>query len=96
MCGWKLAVFTSPILDIADDMNIDSTFMEIDCNATISLFANGGNGATYQWYDNTNTIISTDSFITVGPGQYWVAATSVGCAIYSDTLTVFFQTTSYL
>ena len=81
--------FTSPTLDIADNMNIDSTFMEIPCNATITLTADGGVGATYQWHDSGNTIISTDSFITVGPGQYWAAATSVGCAVYSDTFTVF-------
>jgi|TARA_B100001964_G_scaffold187923_1_gene209101 gliding motility-associated-like protein len=80
--------FSSPTLDIADNMSIDSTFMEIPCNASIILLADGGQGATYQWYDSSNTVIGTDSFITVGPGQYWVAATSVGCAIFSDTLTV--------
>ncbi len=81
--------FSSPTLDIADNMSIDSTFMEIDCDSSIILLADAGQGATYQWYDISNTVIGTDSFITVGPGQYWVAATSVGCAIYSDTLTVF-------
>ncbi|MEC8853256.1 MAG: choice-of-anchor L domain-containing protein, partial [Bacteroidota bacterium] len=81
--------FSSPTLDIVDNMSIDSTFMEIDCDSSIILLADAGQGATYQWYDITNTVIGTDSFITVGPGQYWVAATSVGCAIYSDTLTVF-------
>ena len=81
--------FSSPTLDIADNMSIDSSYMEIPCNASIILLADGGQGATYQWYDSSNTVIGTDSFITVGPGQYWVAATSVGCAIYSDTLTVF-------
>jgi gliding motility-associated-like protein len=81
--------FSSPTLDIADNMSIDSSYMEIPCNASIIILADGGQGATYQWYDSSNTVIGTDSFITVGPGQYWVAATSVGCAIYSDTLTVF-------
>jgi len=81
--------FSSPTLDIADNMSIDSSYMEIPCNASIILLADGGQGATYQWYDSSNTVIGTDSFITVGPGQYWVAAISVGCAIYSDTLTVF-------
>ena len=80
--------FSSPTLDIADNMSIDSSYMEIPCNASIILLADGGQGATYQWYDSSNTVIGTDSFITVGPGQYWVAATSVGCAIFSDTLTV--------
>ena len=81
--------FTSPTLDIADNFGIDSSYMVIPCNATITLTADGGVGATYQWYDSTNTIISTDSTVIVGPGSYWVAATSVGCAVYSDTLTVF-------
>ena len=70
-------------------MHASRAYMVIPCNATIILTADGGVGATYQWYDSGITIISTDSFITVGPGQYWVAATSVGCAVYSDTLTVF-------
>jgi len=81
--------FTSPTLNIADNFGIDSSYMEIPCNASIILLADGGAGATYQWYDSSNTVIGTDSFITVGPGQYRVEAISVGCAVYSDTLTVF-------
>ncbi|MEE2700062.1 MAG: choice-of-anchor L domain-containing protein [Bacteroidota bacterium] len=81
--------FTSPTLDIVDNLNIDSTFMEIGCNDSIVLTADGGTGATYQWYDNSNTVISTDSFIVVGSGEYWVEAISGGCSISSDTLIVY-------
>ena len=81
--------FTSPILDITNNMNIDSTFMEVDCNDSIVLTADGGSGATYQWYDLSNTVISIDSFVTVGAVQYWVEATSLSCTIESDTLTVY-------
>lgn len=75
--------FTSPVLDVSDDFGIDSTYMTIPCNAEITLTASGGSGATYLWNNG-----STDSSILVGPGQYWVAATSVGCSVNSDTLTV--------
>lgn len=81
--------FTSPVLDITNNMNIDSTFMEIDCNDSIVLTADGGVGATYQWYDFSNTVISTDSFVSVSAGQYWVEATLLSCTIDSDTLTVY-------
>ena len=75
--------FTSPELDVSDDFGIDSTYMIIPCNSSITLTASGGSGASYLWNNG-----STDSSITVGPGDYWVSATSVGCSIDSDTLTV--------
>tara|TARA_A100001037_G_C15149995_1_gene638530 strand:+ start:2072 stop:4132 length:2061 start_codon:yes stop_codon:yes gene_type:complete len=75
--------FTSPELDVSDDFGIDSTYMTIPCNSSITLTASGGSGASYLWNNG-----STDSSITVGPGDYWVSATSVGCSIDSDTLTV--------
>ena len=80
--------FYSPELEIVDDLDIDSLVMNIPCNSTIKLSASGGAGATYEWYDSTATLISTDSFLTVGPGTYWVEATSSGCPVISDTLKV--------
>ena len=81
--------FYSPPLSITDGLGIDSTYMEIPCNATITLSADGGNGATYQWYDSTSTVFSTDSVVTVGAGYYVVEADIFGCAKLSDTLTVY-------
>ena len=46
----------------------NSTIMNIPCNASIMLTADGGVGASYQWFDSTATVISTDSFLIVGPG----------------------------
>lgn len=83
--------FSSPILEIVDDLGLDSTVMNIPCNASIMLTADGGNGATYQWFDTTATVISTDSFLIVGPGTFWVEATSSGCPVISDTLKVVAQ-----
>ena len=80
--------FYSPVLEIVDDLDIDSLVMNIPCNSTIKLSASGGVGATYEWYDSTAALISTDSFLTVGPGTYWVEATSSGCPVISDTLKV--------
>jgi hypothetical protein len=80
--------FYSPVLEIVDDLDIDSLVMNIPCNSSIKLSANGGLGASYEWYDSTATLISTDSFITVGPGTYWVEASSSGCPVISDTLRV--------
>ena len=80
--------FYSPALEIVDDLDIDSLVMNIPCNSTIKLSASGGAGATYEWYDSTATLISTDSFLAVGPGTYWVEATSSGCPVISDTLKV--------
>tara|TARA_B110000908_G_C10235009_1_gene442791 strand:- start:114 stop:2180 length:2067 start_codon:yes stop_codon:yes gene_type:complete len=80
--------FSSPLLDVADGLGIDSTIMNIPCNSTITLTADGGVGATYEWFDSTATVISTNPTLTVGPGAYWVHATSVGCPVISDTLRV--------
>ena len=80
--------FSSPVLNVVDDLGIDSTVMSIPCNSTITLMADGGVGATYQWLDSNGVVISSDSFITVGPGTYLVEASSFGCPVTSDTLTV--------
>lgn len=80
--------FYSPPLQITDDLSIDSTIMNIPCNGTITLTANGGPGATYQWYDSLSNIISTSNNVNVGPGTYLVSADIQGCATLSDTLTV--------
>jgi len=84
----KAGSFSSPLLDVVDGLGIDSTSMSIPCNSTITLTAYGGIGATYQWYDSTALVISTDSFMSLGPGYYWVEAISVGCPVRSDTFTV--------
>tara|TARA_B100001250_G_scaffold204649_2_gene175630 strand:- start:2260 stop:4533 length:2274 start_codon:yes stop_codon:yes gene_type:complete len=80
--------FYSPPLSVVDDLNIDSLVMQIPCNSTITLSADGGVGATYEWYDSTATVISTNSSITVGSGQYVVSADISGCSKFSDTLIV--------
>ena len=80
--------FYSPPLSIIDDLGIDSAVMSIPCNSTVTLTASGGLGATYQWFDSTSLVISTDSSITVGEGIYVVSADISGCAVLSDTLRV--------
>ena len=80
--------FSSPTLNIVDNLGIDSTFMQIPCNSSITLTADGGQGATYQWFDENNNTIATDSFVTVGGGIYLVEASSFGCPVISDTLKV--------
>ncbi|MBC8511264.1 MAG: choice-of-anchor L domain-containing protein, partial [Cryomorphaceae bacterium] len=80
--------FYSPPLSIADDLGIDSTIMSIPCNSTVTLTASGGVGATYQWFDSTSTVFSTNSSVIVGEGVYIVSADISGCAVLSDTLRV--------
>ena len=81
--------FYSPPLSVVDDLGIDSTLLEIPCNTTVMLTADGGSSATYQWFDvSTATVFSTDSFVFVGDGQYVVSADIAGCAKFSDTITV--------
>jgi len=83
--------FSSPVLEVVDDLGLDSTVLEIPCNSSVTLTANGGVGATYEWYDASGSIFSTNSDVTVGNGVYWVTATSFGCPVISDTLTVISQ-----
>jgi hypothetical protein len=80
--------FYSPPLSIADDLGIDSTIMSIPCNSSVTLTASGGFGATYQWFDSTSTVFSTNSSVIVGEGVYIVSADISGCAVLSDTLRV--------
>ena len=80
--------FSSPLLDVVDDLGIDSTIMNIPCNSSILLTANGGVGASYQWFDSTATVIGTDSFLFASTGLYWIEASSFGCPVMSDTLRV--------
>ena len=83
--------FSSPVLEVVDDLGLDSTLLEIPCNSSVTLTANGGVGATYEWYDLSGNIFSTNNNVTVGNGTYWVTATSFGCPVISDTLTVISQ-----
>ena len=80
--------FYSPPLSIIDDLGLDSAVMSIPCNSTVTLTATGGVGATYQWFDSTSAVFSTNSSITVGEGIYVVSADISGCAVLSDTLRV--------
>jgi len=81
--------FYSPPLSVANDLSIDSIVMDIPCNSTIVLTADGGASANYEWFDaSTSTSFSTDSFVVVGEGQYVVSADISGCAKFSDTLIV--------
>ena len=40
--------FKSPILDVTNDLGFDSTFIEIPCNSSVMLTADGGQGASYE------------------------------------------------
>ena len=80
--------FKSPVLNVTDNLGFDSTYMDIPCNSSVTLTADGGIGATYEWVNEFGTILGTDSSVVVGPGKYLVSATSVGCAVNSDTITV--------
>ena len=81
--------FYSPPLSVVNDLSIDSTIIQIACNSTITLTADGGVGAIYEWFDvATSTSFSVDSFVNVNAGQYVVSADISGCAKFSDTLTV--------
>ena len=62
--------FTSPVLEVVDNLGLDSTVLEIPCNSSVTLTANGGVGATYEWYDASGSIFSTNSDVTVGNGVY--------------------------
>ena len=83
--------FSSPVLEVVDDLGLDSTVLEIPCNSNVTLTANGGVGATYEWYDQSGNVFSTNNVVTVANGTYWVTATSFGCPVISDTLTVISQ-----
>jgi gliding motility-associated-like protein len=80
--------FKSPVLNVTDNLGFDSTYMEIPCNSSVMLTADGGTGATYEWINETGMILSTNSSVVVGPGKYLVSATSSGCAVISDTITI--------
>ncbi|MBC8510993.1 MAG: choice-of-anchor L domain-containing protein, partial [Cryomorphaceae bacterium] len=80
--------FFSPTLSVVDNLGIDSVIMLIDCSEEIILTADAGLGATYEWFDSTSVVFSTDSFVEVNAGVYIVAATIAGCTIFSDTLEV--------
>ena len=49
--------FVSPLLEVNNDLGIDSLVIDIACNSTIQLTASGGNGAIYQWFDSTSNLI---------------------------------------
>ena len=80
--------FYSPTLSVVDNLGIDSVIMLIECSEDITLTADAGFGATYEWFDSTSVVFSTDSFVEVNAGVYVVAATIAGCTIFSDTLEV--------
>ena len=80
--------FKSPVLEVSNDLGLDSNFVEIPCNASITLFADGAPGSSYQWIDSNGIIISMDSSVIVGPGKYVVIATLFGCDITSDTIII--------
>ena len=80
--------FKSPILDVTNDLGFDSTYIEIPCNSSLVLTADVGSSASYEWYNEIGNLIGIDSSIIVGPGRYVVSATSSGCQIISDTITI--------
>ncbi len=81
--------FASPELQVSDNLGIDSTVMDIACGADIILTANVADSiATFEWFDSTSVVFSTDATVSVGTGNYVVAATINGCTFFSDTLEV--------
>ena len=70
--------FKSPILDVTNDLGFDSTFIEIPCNSSVILTADAGQGASYEWHNETGLVISTDSSVIV----------KIGASSYSTHLDV--------
>jgi hypothetical protein len=60
----------------------------------VLMFANGGLGYSYQWFDTSNSITSpgdTLSYLSATQtGQYFVKVTNdIGCSAYSDSIDVY-------
>ncbi len=60
----------------------------------ILLFANGGIGYSYQWYDTSNTLTSSSDTLayinTSQTGQYYVKVTNdLGCSAISNNIDIF-------
>jgi len=81
--------FSSPELNVTDNLGIDSTVLDIPCGFEVILTASAGVGATYEWYDSTATLVGIDSSIIVENGSYYVIASDIsGCGSVSDTFNV--------
>lgn len=78
--------FTSPELNITNDVGQDSSYIEVGCGTEVTLTAQPSEAGnyTYSWNNGEST-----QSITVGTGDYIVEVTSdANCAILSDTFHV--------
>jgi gliding motility-associated-like protein len=78
--------FTSPELNIINDVGQDSSYIEVGCGTEVTLTAEPSDPGnyTYSWNNGANT-----QSITVGTGDYIVEVTSdANCALLSDTFHV--------
>ena len=77
------ASFVSPIIDVADNLGLDSTYMELECPESVVLTAADlGADFTYTW--NTGDI--GQSLLVNSTGNYFVEATNdANCSAVSTT-----------
>lgn len=78
--------FTSPALDVLNNVGQDSSHIILDCGTTVELTAQMSQSGnyTYSWSNGENS-----QSITVGEGEYIVEATSDNnCTTLSDTFYV--------
>ena len=81
--------FSSPELEVVDNLGIDSSIINVPCGVEVILTASGVSGANYEWYDSLDVLVSTDSTITISNGSYYVIASdSSGCYTISDTFSI--------
>jgi hypothetical protein len=81
--------FSSPKLEIANSLNIDSVEIFTNCGEPVTLSADLINGDDYTYLWNTG---DTTQSIVASPGYYWVEATdSSGCTTQSDSVRVYTQ-----
>ena len=79
---------TSVSID-TNSINITSDTLFVDCVDSLLVLQAGLNNSNYTVLWNTG---QSSQSISVSPGQYFYTATSGSCVLYSDTVTVFNQT----
>ena len=78
--------FTSPELNITNDVGQDSSYIEVGCGTEVTLTAQPSEAGNYTYSWNNG---ETTQSVTVGTGDYIVEVTSdANCAILSDTFHV--------
>lgn len=78
--------FTSPELNITNDVGQDSSYIEVGCGTEVTLTAQPSEPGNYTYLWNNG---ETTQSVTVGTGDYIVEVISdANCAILSDTFHV--------